>query len=196
MNHFKKVDSVLFGAFEKVGKIEEIRARVEDEYFVSLCREIINQQLSDKVASVIFERFLKLFPKRKVTPQLILKIKDEDIRKVGTSWSKVKYIKDLASKIQTKEVKLKKLKDMNNEEAIAELIKIKGIGRWTAEMFLMFSLGREDIFSHGDLGLKNGLKKLYKIENLTLEKAEEITSKWSPYKSYGSRILWDYMDLK
>lgn len=192
--HFKKVDPVLHKALLRVGKIEGIEVREANDYFTSLSREIINQQLSDKVANVIFERFLNLFPNRKPTAELAIQVQDQVLRNIGTSWAKVKYIKDLAEKIANNEVCFSKLKDMENEEAINELIKIKGIGRWTAEMFLMFSFGREDIFSFGDLGLRNAIKKLYKIEKLTKEKAEEISCVWSPYRTYACRILWESLD--
>lgn len=194
VSHFKRVDPVLHKAFLKIGEMEGITIREVDDYFTSLSREIINQQLSDKVANIIFERFLNLFPDKKPSPEHAVRVSDQVLRNIGTSWAKVKYIKDLAQKIASKEVHFSKLKDMENEEAISELIKIKGIGRWTAEMFLMFSLGREDIFSYGDLGLRNAMKKLYKIENLTQEKAEEISSVWSPYRTYACRILWESLD--
>lgn len=191
IKHFQNVDPTLFRAFEKLGRIEGITVREVEDYFTALSREIINQQLSDKVANIIFERFLNLFPKKKPTPEFAVKLEDQKLRHIGTSWAKVRYIKDLAQKIASKEVHFEKLKEMEDEEAISELIKIKGIGRWTGEMFLMFALGREDIFSYRDLGLRNAIKKLYKIENLTQEKAEEISIKWSPYRTYACRILWE-----
>ena len=196
--HFKKADPILFKVLDKVikldGKIEN-PIRHPSDYFEDLCREIVNQQLSSKAGDTIFNRFKKLLH-GKITPLEVVKIKGEKIRACGLSNSKVKYIKDLAQKIVDGEVDLAKLNKLSDEDVITELIKVKGIGKWTAEMFLMFSLGREDIFSHGDLGLKNAIKKLYSIENPTLEQVELITVKWSPYRTYASRILWRSLDNK
>lgn len=189
-NHFKTADPILFAALQKIGEIEHLVLRNTSDYFVALCEEIVSQQLSGKVADVIFARFKKLFPKEAITAKGVLAIPHEQLRGVGMSNAKTRYIKDLAEKVENKEVHLKKLAAMENEEVIAELTKIKGIGRWTAEMFLMFTLGREDIFSHGDLGLKNAIKKLYNLENPTKEAVEMITIKWSPYRTYACRILW------
>jgi len=110
------------------------------------------------------------------------------------SWSKVSYIKDLAQKTKDRQVSFKNLHQLDNQVVINTLTQIKGIGPWTAEMFLMFTLGREDIFSYGDLGLKKGLQKLYKLKTVTPKKAHQITKIWSPYKSYGSLALWHYQD--
>ena len=94
------------------------------------------------------------------------------------------------------EIDLKSLTNLEDAEVITELIKVKGIGKWTAEMFLIFTLKREDVFSHGDLGLNNAIKTLYKLEKYTQETVEQIVSKWSPYKSYASKILWKSLNNK
>lgn len=189
-NHFKTADPTLFAVLQKIGEIEHLALRNTSDYFVALCDEIVSQQLSGKVADVIFQRFKKLFPKEQISAKGVLQLTHEQLRKVGMSNAKTRYIKDLAEKVENKEVHLEKLAFLENEEVIAELTKIKGIGRWTAEMFLMFTLGREDIFSHGDLGLKNAMKKLYNLENPTKEAVEMITIKWSPYRTYACRVLW------
>lgn len=195
INHFKKVDPVLYSIIECIDPLEEIKPKKPKEYFYSLCREIINQQLADKAAHAIFNRFLNLFPKQNIEPSLVIKLTEQNLRDVGMSWAKARYIKDLASKVHNKEVKLEKLQKMNNQEAINELVKIKGVGLWTAEMFLMFSLGKEDIFSFGDLGLRRAIEKLYKIENLAKDQAGKITAKWSPYRTFACRILWSSLDI-
>lgn len=195
VNHFKKADPILYKALEKSGKIEH-QIVAPENYFEVLCESIVSQQLSVKAGDTIFGRFKKLFKDEKINPKAILKIKDEKIRECGLSNAKVKYIKDLAQKIDNQEVRLEKLNELSDEEVIIELTKIKGIGKWAGEMFLMFSLGREDIFSHGDLGLKNAIKKLYGLENPTKEQLEEIVIKWSPYRTYASRVLWRSLDNK
>lgn len=108
---------------------------------------------------------------------------------------KINYIKDLSQKIVDKKINLTKLQSRENEQVIEELTEVKGIGVWTAEMFLMFSLGRSDIFSHGDLGLRNAIKKIYELDNPSREEIMGITLKWSPYRTYACRILWRSLSL-
>ena len=196
MYHFRKVDSVLYQAAKMMSPLEEIVAKQPREYFADLCSEIIYQQLSDKAGNTIYNRFVALFPKKKVTATYLLQLPDEAIRNAGTSWAKVGFMKDLAQKTKNKEIAFAKLPEMQDEEVIEELRKIKGIGRWTAEMFLMFALARQDVFSFGDLGLKRGIEKLYNVSNPTRDELEEITIKWSPYRSYASRVLWRCLDNK
>lgn len=192
--HFKKTDPILYQALEKLDGLEALSTRVPKDHFIALTREIIAQQLSGRVAEVIFARFKKLFPKGKITPRGVLKIKDEELRATGMSWSKVKFIKDLAQRVVGRELDFEKLSSLEDEGVIGELIKVKGIGRWTAEMFLMFTLGREDVFSKGDLGLKNAIKKLYGVSELADGWLDELTQKWSPYKTYACLILWNSLD--
>jgi len=191
--HFRKTDKILYNLMQKVGPIEVIKPRSPDVYFQSLCREIVGQQLNGKVARVIFDRFTKLFPEQNITPERTLKIPDTKIRAAGMAWSKVEAIRDLAKNVVEGEVNLKSLKDLDDEQVMNELVKVKGIGPWTAQMFLMFTLGREDVFSNKDLGLQKAIRKLYKVEP-TPEKLEMITRKWSPYKTYASRVLWKSQD--
>lgn len=197
--HFQKVDPVLYRALEQIrktqGEIELKRKLPVDEYFAALVDSIISQQLSGKAADIIFNRFLDLLPSRLLTPQAVLKIPDQKLRNAGMSWGKVSFIKDLAQKVNSGYLVLKHSNKMTDEGVIAELTQVKGIGRWTAEMFLMFTLGREDLFSHGDLGLKNAIKKLYRLENPTKDQVEQITLKWSPYRTHACRILWKSLDL-
>ncbi len=192
--HLRKADPVLGSVLEKIDSIKPLVK--SDNFFADLCETITNQQLSEKVGTVIFNRFKKLFPKGKITAKNLLKLADKEIRKIGTSGNKVKFMKELAKKVHTQEVNLKKLEQLKNEEVIAELTKLKGIGQWTAEMFLMFSLGREDIFSYGDLGLRRAIQKLYKLtREPTKKEAEKISLKWSPYRTYACRILWRSLEL-
>ncbi len=166
-----------------------------DDYFKYLCSAIISQQLSGKAASTIIGRFEKLFPKNKVTAEKLVKIPDKKLRGVGMSWSKASFVKDLAKKTFKKEIAYAKLDNMSDEDVIKELVEVKGIGPWTAEMFLMFALGREDVFSHADLGLRNGMKRVYNLKDAPdVKKAEKITAKWKPYRSYGSFALWSSLE--
>lgn len=176
--------------------LEEITPILPKEYFLKLCGEIIAQQLGSKVAHKFLERFIALFPKDKITPKNLLKLSDEKLRGMGISWAKVRYLKDLANKIENKEVYLESLQNLKDEEVKLQLTKVKGIGNWTAEMFLMFSLGRQDIFSHGDLGLRRAIEKIYKIKNPEKSIVEKLSQKWSPYRTWACRILWSSMDIK
>lgn len=165
-----------------------------DDYFVALTRSIVGQQLSGKAADTIYSRFTGLFPKKRPDAKRLLKLKDQQLRDVGMSWGKVSYVKDLASKHLDKEIDLTSLPKLSNEEVLFELTKVKGIGPWTGEMFLMFTLKREDVFSFGDLGLKKGIEKLYKLKNPTAKQITKIITPWSPYKTYGSIALWRSLD--
>lgn len=191
--HFAKVDPKILAVLETVNLDDWFEDRPSADHFYNLTRNIIYQQLAGKAASTIYGRFEKLVG-GKVTPNQVVKFEDQAFRDVGLSWAKAKYVKDLAAKVISGEVILENINTLDNEGVIAELTKVKGIGRWTAEMFLLFTLHRENIFSHGDLGLKNGFSKLYKIVNPREFQIEEIVSRWSPYKSYGTICLWHYLD--
>jgi DNA-3-methyladenine glycosylase II len=188
-----KKDPILGKVVSAVGPLE---ASHKDNYFLSLIESIISQQLSVKVADVIFARFENLFPEKNITPEKVLEIDTDVMRQVGMSYGKIKYVKSLAQHVIDSPLLFEKFDSLSEEEIIAELTQVKGIGKWTAEMFLMFTMGKPDIFSYGDLGLKNAIKKLYGIEELTEEKAKEITDIWKPYRSYGSRYLWRSLDQK
>lgn len=186
--HFKKVDPVIHKVMEPID-FGQWWDRPKRDYFVALCEDIVGQQLSGKAADSIWARFEKLFSKKQVTPDKLLKLTDEQIRNIGTSWAKVKYLKDLAGKVKAKAIHLESLEKLADSEVVVELTKIKGIGPWTAEMFLIFTLKREDIFSFGDLGLNKAFKKLYGRQRI-----ETVIRRWSPYRSFGSLTLWYSLD--
>ncbi len=187
LKHLKK-DLVLRGIIKEY-KIEELEG--EADLFQDLIESIINQQLSGKAASTIFSRFKLLFKSKKFpNPEQILKISDDKIRACGISYSKIKYIKGICEAIVNGSLDLKAIQTLTDEEVIRELTKLKGVGRWTAEMILIFSLKRPDIFSVGDLGLRNAISLHYKIKKDNFKKIEEISKNWSPYRSYAARLLW------
>ncbi|MBI3630931.1 MAG: DNA-3-methyladenine glycosylase 2 family protein [Candidatus Sungbacteria bacterium] len=164
-------------------------------FFNRLCREIISQQLGSGAARAIVARFRKLFPRGRATPGRVLTMTEGQLRAVGMSWAKARSLRDLASKIQTQEIRFDRFPDAEDEAIIAQLVKIKGIGRWTAEMFLIFTLGREDVFSSGDLALQKGLRHLYGYRRTRTEKSRgDIIARWRPYRSYASLALWHVMD--
>lgn len=192
IKHFESVDPVIARVLPQINWSEWFEDRSNSDHFYNLSRNIIYQQLAGKAASTIFGRFENLV--KEVTPQNVIVIEDQQLRDAGLSWAKVKYIKDLADKVIKAEINLTKLDSMTNEEVITELTKVKGIGRWTAEMFLLFTLHREDIFSYGDLGLKNGFAKLYSIDNPTVEDIKRVVGTWHPFESYASIALWHTLD--
>ncbi len=167
-----KSDPVMKGLIETHGELEWSESK---DLFIDLVNAIVSQQLSGKAASTIFGRFKKLFGKKFPTPKQILKMPDQTLRDVGLSWAKVKYIKNLSEAVDEKRLVLGDLHRMEDEVVIEKLIQVKGIGRWTAEMILMFSLGRPDVFSFGDLGLKKAIANLYGVDSKDMEKIREIS---------------------
>jgi DNA-3-methyladenine glycosylase II len=193
--HLKKNDAALAAAIKGI-TLRPLVKRSLGKYFEALVEAIVNQQLSGKAANTIFKRFVALAPGKKFpTPKQVLAMPAAKMRKAGLSKMKVSFIKDLAKKILDKTVDFKKMDSWMDGEVIEHLVQVKGIGPWTAEMFLIFTLGREDVFSYGDLGLKNAIRKIYKLKNHpTPAQAEQLTTKWKPYRSLASRYLWASLD--
>ena len=203
-NHRKKIlhlrrDRILRKVIDRLPRIKHVwEAKARPDHFKSLVVAIINQQLSGKAADTIEARFVALFPRTKFpTPKQVLKMPPAKMRKAGLSKMKVSFVKDLARQVINGTVDFKKMPNWADEEVIEHLTRVKGIGRWTAEMFLMFSLGREDVFSYGDLGLRNAIQKLYKLRSHpTPRQAEKISEKWKPYRTLASRYLWASLSAK
>ena len=194
--HFKKADPTIYSVLKNLQLNKWVKKRPASAYFAILCESIISQQLSDKAARTIYDRFLLQLPDKKVTPDAVLRIPDKKMRAAGMSWSKASYVKNLALATKNGELKLAALPKLPDDQVIQELIKVKGIGPWTAEMFLIFSLGREDVYSHGDQGLKTAITELYKLKSPTRARIERIVGKWKPYRSYGCIALWHSIDAK
>jgi DNA-3-methyladenine glycosylase II len=157
----------------------------------------MSQQLSTKVAAVIRKRFMKLYS-GKPTPQKILDTSYEILRGVGLSGAKANYIQNVARFALEHGMDHKVLRKMDNEELIEHFTQIKGVGRWTAEMLLMFTLGREDIFAADDLGIQNAMIKIYKLDKADKKKLREdmlrISAKWAPYRTFACVHLWRFKD--
>lgn len=195
IRYLRRQDPVLAGVIDRV----ELQLRKpQSNYFRALVESIISQQLSVKAADTIEARFKALFNSKSFPkPAEVLKMGDAKLRSVGLSGAKAKYIKDLARRVENGDLHFRGIQTKSEEEIIEMLVKVNGIGRWTAEMFLMFSVGRPDVYSHGDLGLRNAITKLYKIKGeLTQKKAETIAAKWSPYRTLACRYLWASLNLK
>ena len=170
----------------------KIKPRIHIDYFQGLVGEIIGQQLSGRVAGVIYER-LKGKVKGRLTPGKILALFDQELRNCGMAWAKVRSIKDLAQRVKEKKLHIRKLNKLSDEEVMIELIAVKGIGRWTAEMFLMFTLGRTVVFPDDDLGIRKGMPKLLK-KNLSQNEMVEFAERWKPYRTIASWYVWKNLD--
>lgn len=193
---------------EHLSKDRKLKKLIEEHGFFQLkkqknlclylCYSIMSQQLSTKVAKVIKLRFLNLYGGKEPTPQQILDTPFEKLRGIGMSNAKVNYVQNVARFEMEKGMGHKKLAKMNNEEVIEYLTQIKGVGRWTTEMLLMFALCREDIFAIDDLGIQKAMIKLYKLDNADKKKLKEellrLSGKWSPYRTYACMYMWRWKD--
>ena len=165
---------------------------VEKNYFWSLCRSVIYQQISGKAAKKISERYLSLYANGKeMLPNEVIDIDIEKIFNVGISRQKASYIKNIAHAFNTKIIDEKNISKLDDQEIISQLTTIKGVGRWTAEMFLIFTLRRRDVFPVTDLGVQKGFQIFYSLDNLpTIELMNEKSESWKPYRTIMSLYLW------
>ena len=193
INHLKHSDPVLSAIIERVGAC---RMEYGEPAFSSLAEAIIYQQLNGKAAVTIFNRFADLAG-RPLTPQGILKLSVEQMRGAGLSKQKLSYLRDLAAKTQSGELDFAKLPDLSDDEVIKHLTQVKGIGVWTAHMFLMFALRRPNVLPTGDFGVRMAIKKHYRKRKLPKpEQMEKIAKCWEPYRSVACWYLWKSLDVK
>lgn len=192
-NHLRKNDPVMREIIRTVGPF---KAKTHRDRFGTLAGAIIAQQISGKAAASIWKKFQDLLHPEKVTPDAIDGKTLEQLRTAGVSRQKGTYLKDLATRVLAGEVQLNTLGRKSDEDAIAELTKVKGIGRWTAHMFLMFTLARLDVLPVDDLGIKNGMVKAYGLRKLPdATKMERIAEPWRPYSTVACWYLWQYFDM-
>jgi DNA-3-methyladenine glycosylase II len=193
VNHLKKSDPVLRAIIERVGPC---RMEFGPPEFASLAESIVYQQLNGKAAVTIFNRFAALAGDP-ITPEGILKLSDEQLRAVGLSKQKSSYMKDLAEKTKAGLLDFSKLPALSDKEVIEHLTQVKGIGVWTAHMFLMFTLKRADVLPTGDYGVQAAMKKHYRKRKMPKPKEmEKIARAWSPYRSVACWYLWRSLDIK
>jgi DNA-3-methyladenine glycosylase II len=163
-----------------------------------LCASIMSQQLSTKVARVIHQRFIDLYEGKEPTPEQIVATSPDVLRSIGLSNAKTSYVQNVARFALEQGMDHRKLHKMDNEEVIEYLTQIKGVGRWTVEMLLMFALSREDVFAIDDLGIQNAMIGLYKLDRTDKKKFKEdmlrVSQKWSPYRTYACMYLWRWKD--
>lgn len=195
LKHLKK-DKALKQVIDRVGVLKSSRSQ---DLYVSLMKAIVSQQLSVKAADTIWGRFLDLFKDGYPDPKLLLKMKDDKLRSAGLSYQKAGYLKNIARFSIEETLDYKKLKSKSDEELIDYLIQIKGVGRWTVEMLLMFSLNRHDVFPKDDLGIQNGIKAIYSIDPKNKKELyaemERIAESWRPYRTLACRYIWRHKDM-
>jgi DNA-3-methyladenine glycosylase II len=186
--HLTRRDPVLKQLIAAVGPCT---LRYEPDGFAALVRSIIAQQISTKAAASIHARLLQALGRKALRPAALLALSDDDLRGAGLSASKQRSLRDLAEKLHTGVVPLGRLPTMTDEEVIDALIPVRGIGRWTAQMFLMFSLGRPDVLPVDDLGLRAGVQKVYELAELPRrEVLTELAEPWRPYRSVATWYVW------
>lgn len=172
--------------------------KTQKNIFLSLCRSIIGQQLSTTVARVINQRFLDLFDSAPPTPQALLSMSMERLRSAGLSTAKMNYIRDLAAFTLGQGIDRRKLNKMDDESLVSHLTQIKGVGRWTVEMLMIFTLARPDVFAADDLGIQTAISRLYHLDRSDKKSFHQqivkLSSKWSPYRTYACLHLWHWRD--
>lgn len=186
----KKLATILVDAYHVIKKRKNTPVR--------LMASIISQQLSTKVAAIIFGRFIALFDGKEPSCEQVLACTNESLRSIGLSQSKVHYIQNVAQFFLDHKITDKQLYAMEPEAILDLLTQIKGVGKWTVEMLMLFSLGQEDVFAVDDLGIQQAMIRLFKIEHATKKelhtKMLTISSKWSPYRSFACLHLWQWKD--
>jgi DNA-3-methyladenine glycosylase II len=192
--HLKSADPVLCRIIDTVGPY---RMEYAEPDFTALARSIVYQQLNGRAASTIYSRLERAVARAgKLSPRSILKMEVEELRTFGLSQGKAKYVLDLAAKTVSKEVEFGKLADMSDEEVVAHLTKVKGVGVWTAHMFLMFAMRRPNVLPVGDYGIRSAIKKAYALEEMPKPgEMEEIARGWHPYCSVACWYMWRSLDL-
>jgi DNA-3-methyladenine glycosylase II len=192
--HLKK-DKALKKVIEKVGVLKSTK---DLDLYLSLMRAIVGQQLSVKAANTIWNRFLELFKEGYPEAKKVLNITDDKLRSAGLSYQKAGYIKNIAKFSIEKGLEYKQLKSKTDDELIEYLVEIKGVGRWTVEMLLMFNLKRLDIFPKDDLGIQNGIKSMYNLNADTkkelYKEMERIAEAWRPYRTLACMYVWRHKD--
>lgn len=190
--HLRTSDPIMRKSIDEIGPFT---LRLERNRFRMLVRSIISQQISTSAARSIRKRLEALMSPSRVTAQRLIELDKDQLRTAGLSNQKATYLLDLAEKVTVGEVSLRTIGRMADEQVILELTKVKGIGRWTAQMFLIFSLGRLDVLPHDDLGIRTAIRDLYNLETLPDKSTSEaIAQPWRPYASLASWYCWRFLE--
>ncbi|HOK61743.1 DNA-3-methyladenine glycosylase family protein [Tenuifilum sp.] len=191
-----KHDSVIA---QLAGKLEVKPLPVTNDIYLDMLENIVSQQLSGRVATTIFNRFLDLFPDRYPNPNHLLKLDDIELRKVGLSGAKSTYVKAMAEFAMNHDLNVDTIQQLPDDEVIKLLTQVKGVGVWTAQMLLIFSLGRNDVFPVDDLAIRQGMVELYHLKSdgkKLRHQLLQISERWAPYRTWGTRLIWAYVNSK
>ena len=192
--HLKEVDPIIGALIDRAGPFT---LKLERNRFGLLVRSILSQQISTKAARSIRLRLEELLKPDPISAAAINGLSDEQLRSVGLSRQKVSYLKDLSARVLDQRLRLDRIGRLSDEEAIEHLIQVRGIGRWTAQMFLIFSLGRMDIFPHDDLIVRSSIRELYRLDELpSKQQSHAIAEPWKPYSTVASWYCWRLLDVK
>jgi DNA-3-methyladenine glycosylase II len=198
LSRLRKADPTMAELIRRFGKPEDVlarRGRRPSDAYGALVRSIVGQQLSTKAARSIYGRLEELFGGHTPTPAELLEADPETVRQVGLSRPKVAYLRDLAQQVEDGDLELDRLAELPDEEVTAQLTAVKGLGQWTADMFLIFHLGRPDVLPVGDLGIRRAAQVAYGLDELPDPAAlERIGEPWRPYRSLASLYLWRSLD--
>jgi DNA-3-methyladenine glycosylase II len=198
LEHLRRVDPVIARLIDEYGDPDGLlrrRGRPPTDAYGALLRAIVGQQLSSKAARTIFERLLEQFGGRPPSPSELLEADAETIRAAGLSRPKVAYLRDLAERVEDGELELDRLPELSDKEVSAQLTAVKGLGQWTADMFLIFHLGRPDVLPVGDLGIRRAVQRAYALADLPdAAELERIAAPWRPHRSLACLYLWRSLD--
>jgi DNA-3-methyladenine glycosylase II len=195
IRHLQAADPGLAGIIRRVGPFR-LAPHAEGTHFDYVVRCIVGQQLSGKAAATIYQRVRELYGDRYPTPAQLLGTPDATLRAAGLSGRKVEYVKELAGRTQARSIDILRIHEMPDDDVVETLVSVRGIGRWTAQMVLMFRLGRPDILPELDLGVQKAVQRLQRMRKLpTPEKLQKIGAKWAPYRTYASWYLWRSLEL-
>ncbi len=194
VRHLKRVDPVLAAIIETVGPCR-LEAATDISHFEAVARSIVYQQLSGKAAGTIYGRFAALFPAARVAPAPLLDLSEDVLRGVGLSKQKATYVRDLAARVVNGDVPIEHLHRHTDEEVIGHLTRVKGVGVWTAQMFLLFRLGRPDVLPDLDLGVQKAIQIAYRMRKRpTPDRVRKVGAPWAPWRSVATWYLWRSID--
>jgi DNA-3-methyladenine glycosylase II len=197
LEHLRSADDRLAEVIDERGPLDldaRVRGRPQDAYG-ALLRAVVGQQLSVKAARTIFQRFTELFDGHTPAPEELLEVDADTLRGAGLSRAKAAYVRSLAEHVISGQLELDRLDELSDERVTAELVAVKGLGQWTADMFLIFHLGRPDVLPVGDLGIRRAVERLYGFEGLpSAAEVEALGERWRPWRSLASLYLWESLD--
>jgi DNA-3-methyladenine glycosylase II len=194
LRHLRRVDPIMRAVIVKAGPF---RLKLRRDRFYSLVSSILSQQISGKAAASIRGRLEEYVSPERISAETLSRLKPQELREIGVSPQKTTYLLDLAERVRSGQLKLDRLARMTDEAVIDALVEVKGVGVWTAQMFLIFSLGRLDVFPHDDLGVRNAIRKLYSLEDLPdKETSHRIALPWRPYTTVASWYCWRSLEFK